>query len=130
MEFLGHTVGDGCMAIPEKRVEALAGYATPTTKRGLRSFLGAISLYRRYVDLLASDTAVLHQSWLLRKCSGWRQWNQPFIIYVSVFQIPIPLPEDVMSIVTDASGLGIGGVLQVCGTSAGPHQQAQASTND
>ena len=25
----------------------------------------------------------------------------------------IPLPEDVMSVVTDASGLGIGGVLQV-----------------
>ena len=27
--------------------------------------------------------------------------------------LTIPLPEDAMSVVTDASGLGIGGVLQV-----------------
>ena len=54
MEFLGHLLGDGSMSIPSKRVEALANYTKPTTKRGLRSFLGAISFYRRYVELLAS----------------------------------------------------------------------------
>ena len=44
MEFLGYLVGNGSMTIPEKRVEALTGYTRPTTKRGLRSFLGAILL--------------------------------------------------------------------------------------
>ena len=45
MEFLGHHVGNGCMSIPSKRVEALTNYTKLTTKRGLRSFLGAISFY-------------------------------------------------------------------------------------
>ena len=49
IEFLGHHVEHGYMSIPAKRVEALANYTRPSTKRGLRSFLGAISFYKRYV---------------------------------------------------------------------------------
>ena len=40
--------------------------------------------------------------------------SQIFVPCISTTcKLTIPLPEDVMSIVTDASGLGIGGVLQV-----------------
>ena len=53
MEFLGHLVGEGTMSVPEHRLEALASYSRPVTKKGLRAFLGAVGLYRRYVDLLA-----------------------------------------------------------------------------
>ena len=42
MEFLGHMVGEGLMAIPQHRVQALAKYTKPTSKKGLRSFLGAV----------------------------------------------------------------------------------------
>ena len=42
MEFLEHLVGEGTMS----RVRALAEYSRPTTKKGLRSFLGAIGFYR------------------------------------------------------------------------------------
>ena len=59
MELLGHLVGEGTMSVPQHRVEALAGYTRPTTKKGLRAFLGAIGFYRRYVELLAEHTAVL-----------------------------------------------------------------------
>ena len=59
MEFQGHLVGEGTMAIPQHRVEALAGYTRPTTQKGLRAFLGAIGFYRRYVQLLAEHTAVV-----------------------------------------------------------------------
>ena len=38
MEFLGHLVGNENMSIPEKRVEALAAYTKPTTKRGYGLF--------------------------------------------------------------------------------------------
>ena len=62
MEFLGHLVGKGSMCIPSQRVEALKQYTRPTTKKGLRSFLGSISFYRRYVELLKSETAVLSPS--------------------------------------------------------------------
>ena len=47
MEFLGHLVGEGTMFIPEHRVKALTEYNKPVTKKGLKSFLGAIGFYRR-----------------------------------------------------------------------------------
>ena len=59
MEFLGHKVGNGQMSIPETRAQALLKYTRPTTKVGLRSFLGAVSFYRRYIRQLASDKATL-----------------------------------------------------------------------
>ena len=68
MDFLGHRVGNGSMAVPEKRAQALLNYTRPMMKRGLRSFLGAVSFYRRYVRLLASDTATLSPA--TSKCSN------------------------------------------------------------
>ena len=59
MEFLGHIVGEDTMTIRRHRVQVLANYPQPVTKKGLRSFLGAVGCYRRYVHLLARDTAVL-----------------------------------------------------------------------
>ena len=44
MEFLGHLVAEGTMSISRHRVQALAAYTMPSTKKGLRSFLGAIVL--------------------------------------------------------------------------------------
>ena len=120
MEFLGCTVGNGCMSISDKRAEALLGYTRPTTKKGLHSFLGAISFYRRYVELLASDTAVLSPatSKLAPSKVLWTEEMESAFIHIrecisKACILTIPLPEDDMSIVTDASGLGIGGVLQV-----------------
>ena len=120
MEFLGHRVGNGCMTIPDRRVEALRQYTRPTTKKGLRSFLGAVSFYRRYVELLAKDTAMLTPatSKLAPSKVNWTEEMESAFMRIrecvsSSCILTIPLPEDEMSIVTDASGLGIGGVLQV-----------------
>ena len=120
MEFLGHKVGNGCMSIPEKRVE-LAKYTRPTTQWGLRSFLGAISFCRRYVELLAAETAILSPSKSRLPPSRvlWtREMESAFHAICECISnscvLTIPLPEDAMSVVTDASGLRIGGVLQVC----------------
>ena len=120
MEFLGHTVGNGTMTIPDKRVQALLRYTKPTTKKGLRSFLGAVSFYRRYVELLATDTAVLSPatSKLAPAKVSWTEDMESAFHNIrksvsAACLLTIPLPEDTMSIVTDASGSGIGGVLQV-----------------
>ena len=47
------------MSIPEHRETALADYTLPTTKKGLRAFLGSVGFYRRYLKQLASQTALL-----------------------------------------------------------------------
>ena len=59
MEFLGHKIGNGQMMIPDTRAKVLLDYTRPTTKRALRSLLGAVSFYRRYLEQLASHTTTL-----------------------------------------------------------------------
>ena len=59
VEFLGHCVGEGKRSIPERRVEAIKSYRKPRTKKQLRVFLGVVSFYRSYVEMLAEETAVL-----------------------------------------------------------------------
>ena len=119
MEFLGHLVGEGTMSIPQHRVKALVDYAKPVTKKGLRSFLGAIGFYRRYVELLAAQTAILSPltSKLAPSRVVWTEEGELAFQHIrtciaQACKLCIPLPEDVYSVVTDASGLGIGGVLQ------------------
>ena len=120
MDFLGHRVSNGSMMIPEKRSEAILNYNKPVMKKDLRSFLGAVSFCRHYVRLLATDTATLSPA--TSKAAPMKvEWTEGIgaafqNICKSVSNtcmLTIPLPEDTMSLVTDASGSGIGGVLQV-----------------
>ena len=120
VKFLGHRVGGGRMSMPTHRVEALSQYTLPTTKKGLRAFLGSVGFYRRYVQQLANQTSVLTP--LTTKQAPHRvAWTEEGKLAFSEIisnishacSLCIPLPDDEFSLVTDASGLGIGGVLQV-----------------
>jgi len=120
MEFLGHQVGEGRMSLSSHRAEALRNYTKPCTKRGLRSFLGAISFYRRYVKQLASQTAILTPltakqapSRIVWTQEGERAFSVICNTISDTCSLCIPLPQDMFSLTTDASGLGVGGVLQV-----------------
>ena len=59
VEFLGHKLGDGRVSIPDRRVKATKDNVRPKTKKVLRTFLGVVSFYRRYIDMLAKHTATL-----------------------------------------------------------------------
>ena len=120
VQFLGHQVGAGEMSIPAHRVEALKNYNRPTTKKGLRAFLGSVGFYRRYVNKLAEQTATLTP--LTAKQAPQRmEWTDEGMLAFNnicnftsnACALCIPLPSDILSIVTDASGKGVGGVLQV-----------------
>ena len=120
MTYLGHEVGAGRISLPAHRVQALAKYERPTTKRGLRAFLGSIGFYRRYAKQLAAQTAILTPhtgkqapSRILWDEEGERAFKEIVCIMSNTTSLCIPLPQDTFSIVTDASRLGIGGVLQV-----------------
>ena len=108
------------MTVPEHRVAALAKYSRPTTKRGLRAFLGSISFYRWYLKQLATQTALLTP--LMAKRAPQRvEWSEEgecafntiCTYFCDMSVLCIPLSDDEFSIVFDASGKGIGGVLQV-----------------
>ena len=120
VEFLGHWIGAGAMSIPRHRTEALANYQKPQTKRGLRAFIGSVSFYRRYIKQLASHTAVLTPMTtkqapqkVVWTADGECAFKCIFNFFCCPSVLCIPLDSDSVSIVTDASGRGIGGVLQV-----------------
>ena len=120
IEFLGHKVGNGKMSIPLHRAKALKAYTKPRTKRGLRAFLGSASYYRRYIELVAKHTAILSPA-TSKAAPAKVDWSPEMeTAFLKICEslshtcmLTIPLPDDQMSIVSDASGGGIGGVVQV-----------------
>ena len=62
LKYLGHMVGEGTVAVPENRVLAFKEYGKPKTKRQLRTFLGALGYYRRFIPGFARSAAILTPS--------------------------------------------------------------------
>ena len=120
VQFLGHKIGDGKISIPENRVEAVRHYVKPRTRKGLRRFLGIVGFYRKYIDMLAKHTAVLSPAtakaspnivdWTEERSQAFHAICESVCIASALV---IPLPQDEVSLVTDASGYGLGAVLQV-----------------
>ena len=59
LEFLGHVVGSGVLRPDESKTEKILQVSTPTTKKQVRSLLGLLSFYRRYIPGFASVAAPL-----------------------------------------------------------------------
>ena len=120
VEFLGHKLGDGRVSIPDRRVKAMKEYVRPKTKRALRAFLGVVSFYRRYIEMLAKHIAALSPA-TGKSAPSVVVWtedrSQAFHAICELVCIAcvleISLPQDEYSLVTDASGYGLGAVLQV-----------------
>ena len=120
VEFLGYKLGDGKVSIPDRRVRVLKEYVRTKTKRALRTFLGIVSFYQRYINMLAEHTAVLSPA-TGKSATNVVDWTEKIdkafrAIYQSVCDacaLEIPLPQDQYSLVTDASGFGLGAVIQV-----------------
>jgi len=120
VEFLGHRIGGGRASIPESRVHALRDYIRPRTKRGLRTFLGVVGFYRRYIEMLGKYTAILTPATAKAQPNvvTWtEEMGEAFYAIrnavCGAYELIIPIPADRFSLVTDASGRGIGAVLQV-----------------
>ena len=120
LEYLGHTIGSGTLAVPEHRVTALAKYIKPITKMTLRSFLGCMSYYRRFIPKYADMSALLTPStsvsapkfvaWTAEMDKAFSQLKVSLCNHVSLI---IPSISDSYSLHTDASGFRVGACLHV-----------------
>ncbi|KAL7870478.1 hypothetical protein SRHO_G00079750 [Serrasalmus rhombeus] len=61
VSYLGHVISDQGVATDPSKIQAVAGWRTPSTVSELRSFLGFSSYYRRFVEGFAKLAAPLHK---------------------------------------------------------------------
>ena len=120
IEYLGHIIGGGELAVPEHRAAAMAEYRQPKTKKQLRSFLGAAGYYRKFVQGFARMSSVL-SPWTAKLAPSVVEWTEEGLqafrdIKVSLVELcilTIPSEEDVFVLHCDASGAGVGATLNV-----------------
>ncbi|XP_042563837.1 uncharacterized protein LOC122132932 isoform X2 [Clupea harengus] len=68
VQYLGHVVSQGGVATDPQKTEAVQDWPVPTTVREVRSFLGFVGYYRRFVPSFARKAGPLHA--LLRGTGG------------------------------------------------------------
>ena len=120
LEYLGHVIGGGELAVPAHRAAAMASFIQPRTKRQLRSFLGAASYYRQFIHQYARMSSIL-SPWTSKSApsvvcwteEGLRTFQRIRVSLVNVCCLTVPTQEDVFTLHNDASGAGIGATLNV-----------------
>ena len=120
LEYLGHLIGNGKLAVPRHRATAMADYIRPKTKKQLRAFLGAASFYRRFVHHFASfssklspDTSKFAPGVVVWTGEKLEAFDYLKVSLVNICVLTVPSAEDCFSLHTDASGAGIGATLNV-----------------
>jgi hypothetical protein len=75
VEFLGHVVSQGTLAMQASKIEAMQNYAPPQTMTDLLSFLGMIAWYSRFFKDLAKTAAPLRALLTSPPDSGHHHWE-------------------------------------------------------
>ena len=117
VEYLGHVIGNGVLAVPHYRAAAMANFIQPRTKKQLRAFLGAASYYRRFVKGFANYSSVLTPA-TSKAAPGVVGWMEAMleafrVCLYDVCMLTIPSQEDTFVLHRDASGAGIGATLNI-----------------
>ncbi|GFX83274.1 hypothetical protein TNCV_4988681 [Trichonephila clavipes] len=122
LEFLGYLITpEGSKPLPEK-VDAILSYKLPETIRDLRTFLGLINFYRRYLKDAAKNQAILHEYlkgskkndktkilWTEEAKENFEKCKQDL---AKATLLSFPDPDLQLALFTDASNFAIGSVLQ------------------
>ncbi|GFW90772.1 retrovirus-related Pol polyprotein from transposon opus [Trichonephila clavipes] len=122
VEYLGFLItAEGSLPLPEK-VQAILNYKLPETIHDLRTFLGMINFYRRYLKDAAKTQAPLHE--LLRgekkkdrRKVHWtddtrRSFEKCKTDLAEAALLSFPRSGLPLSLCTDASDFAVGAVLQ------------------
>ena len=114
--YLGHQIDAEGNHPTDERLAAIRDIQRPTNRKQLRSFLGAINYYAKFIPHLRSRCAPLHV--LTRNDTQWH-WNEKHDVIFNDLKriltsdaILVHYDEDKpLVITTDASDVGIGAVL-------------------
>ena len=118
LEFLGHTVGNGKIGPEENKVKKIMAVSKPRNKKELRSFLGLVGYYRKFIENFSEIAAPLTDMTKKRQ-SKTLQWTEETTASFEMLKekmssapvLKLPKLEEQFIIRTDASGSGLGAVL-------------------
>jgi hypothetical protein len=116
VEFLGHTLTQDGIKPSKDKCEAIKNWETPKSVTGVRSFIGFVAFYRRYIKSFGKIVCPLYD---LTKKSCTFYWNKECeeafqelkTIMINPPVLKLPEPGKAYEIWTDASEFAIGGVL-------------------
>lgn len=121
LEFLGHIVNsDGIEPLPAK-VQAIVNYPRPNSIRQLRRFLGLVNFYRRFIPSCATTLKPLEDLLVHAKAAAstpaWTDAAEQAFSDIKdklaeVTLLTHPKHDAPTSLMVDASGVAVGGVLQ------------------
>ena len=120
LEYLGHLIGMGELAVPAHRATAMAEYIRPKTKSQLRAFLGSVGYYRKFIFEFAkmSSKLIPATSKFSPSVVNWDEgmleaFHKLRVSLCNTYVLSVPSPEDCFILNTDASGRGIGATLNI-----------------
>jgi len=98
----------------------MAQFRLPSTKKNIRAFLGSVGYYRRFIQGFTNQSALLTPT-TSKLALGRVDWTKEMLAALHVLRkslcdhciLTIPCLSDVYEMHTDASGIGIGAVLNV-----------------
>ena len=116
VEYLGHVLSAEGLQPSQKNVQAIQKVPTPETVTQLKSFLGMVTYYLKFLPNLADTLSPLYS--LLQKGSKW-QWGESqekaFTRVKEQLSSPVVLttfnPDKELILQCDASPYGVGAVL-------------------
>ena len=120
LEFLGHHVSSAGIRPLARKVQAVQDFPKPTTHRKLREFLGMVNFYHRFLPGCAATLKPLNALLATTKGNAMLAWDDNSTAaftsikdaLASATPLVHPAPNAPTCIMTDASELAIGAVLQ------------------
>ena len=119
VEFLGHNIsGDGIRPLASK-IDAINRFPRPTTVKQLQEFLGMINYYHRFIPNAAGILTPLYHlsSTKEKQLEEWNQTHEHAFTsakdsLAQAVMLATPNGADNLFLVTDASNIAIGAVLE------------------
>lgn len=117
VSILGHTVSNGQVSPDRNKVEAIAKMPAPTCLKEIRSWLGMVNFYRRYIKDYAKITSCHTELTKDKVPYIWTEERQLAFSSINRALMTAPilrLPQEgrLFILSTDASSVGLGGVLE------------------
>lgn len=136
VKFLGHVVSANGLSMDPEKVSAITEMPVPTKRKELRTFLGVVGFYRRFVKQMADIAKPLYDRvketttrapYIVEGSKEHESFNKLKKEIAQNVLLAFPNDRDPLWVATDASAYAIGGVISQGPTSATARPLAFAS---